>query len=167
MGGSVPWSGDNYDAFHLETFIDTESKLNQSGIPLSYRRNDPKMSLQDHLKFIQGVSRLESEMPLQQLHCLLVIAQSEDGLSLTDLAKKVGIGLATASRYVAALGKQNRHREEGLLLVEAFEDPMERRKKIIRLTKKGKIAIEKLAGDLNADLPKRKGVDGECREPIK
>lgn len=125
------------------------------------------MPLQDHLKFIRGVSKLEPEMPLQQLHCLLVIAQSDDGLSLTEVAQKVGIGLATASRYVAALGKQNRHREEGLLLVEAFEDPMERRKKIIRLTKKGKIALEKLVGDLNADLPKRQSVDGECRESLK
>lgn len=119
------------------------------------------MPLQDYLKFIQGIAKLESEMPLQQLHCLLVISQAEDGLSLTDLAQKVGIGLATASRYVAALGKQNRHREEGLLLVEAFEDPMERRKKIIRLTPKGRIAIQKLVGELNADLSKGKLMDGE------
>lgn len=119
------------------------------------------MPLQDYLKFIQGVSRLESEMPLQQLHCLLVISQAEEGMSLTDLSQKVGISLATASRYVAALGKQNRHREEGLLLVEAFEDPMERRKKIIRLTPKGRIAIQKLVGELNADISKGKLMDGE------
>ena len=125
------------------------------------------MPLQDYLKFIQGIARIESEMPLQQLHCLLVISQAEEGLSLTDLAQKVGIGLATASRYVAALGKQNRHREEGLFLVEAFEDPMERRKKIIRLTPKGRIAIQKLVGDLNANLPKGSVVDGQCREPVK
>lgn len=157
----------NYDTFQLETVVDSESALNQSEIPLSYGRKEIEMPLQDHLKFIQGVSSLEPEMPLQQLHCLLVIAQSEEGLSLTDIAQKVGIGLATASRYIAALGKQNRHREEGLLLIESFEDPMERRKKVIRLTKKGKITVEKLVGDLNANLPKRQGVDGECREPSK
>lgn len=125
------------------------------------------MPLQDFLKFVRGVSKLEPEMPLQQLHCLLVIAQSEEGMSLTDISHKVGIGLATASRYVAALGKQNRHREEGLLLVESFEDPMERRKKIIRLTAKGKAAINKLIGELNADLPTRKKLDGERGEPRK
>ena len=113
------------------------------------------MPLNDYLKFIRGISRIEAEMPLQQLHCLLVIAQAEEGLSLTEIAQKVGIGLATASRYVAALGKQNRHREEGLLLVESFEDPMERRKKIIRLTTKGKAALNKLMGELNADIPAR------------
>lgn len=125
------------------------------------------MPLQDHLKFIQDVSRLGAEMPLQQLHCLLVIAQAPDGLSLTDLATKVGISLATASRYVAALGKQNRHRAEGLLLVEAFEDPMERRKKIIRLTSKGRIAINKLTGENNANLSKGKSVDGQCGQSTK
>lgn len=113
------------------------------------------MPLQDYLKFIQGVAKIEPEMPLQQLHCLLVIAQEPEGMSLTDIAQKVGIALATASRYIAALGKVNRHREEGLLLVESFEDPMERRKKIIRLTSKGKAAINKLIGELNADLSKR------------
>lgn len=113
------------------------------------------MPLHDYLKFIRGIVRIESEMPLQQLHCLLVIAQADEGLSLTEIAQKVGIGLATASRYVAALGKQNRHREEGLLLVESFEDPMERRKKIIRLTTKGKAALNKLIGELNADIPAR------------
>ena len=125
------------------------------------------MPLNDYLKFIRGISRIEAEMPLQQLHCLLVIAQAEEGLSLTEIAQKVGIGLATASRYVAALGKQNRHREEGLLLVESFEDPMERRKKIIRLTSKGKVALNKLIGELDADIPARKQLDGERGEPRK
>lgn len=112
------------------------------------------MALQDYIKFIRSISKIESEMPLQQLHCLLLIAEANEGLSLTDLSRKAGIGLATASRYVAALGKQNRHREEGLLFVESFEDPMERRKKIIRLTAKGKAALNKLIGELNADISK-------------
>lgn len=111
--------------------------------------------LKEAIQLIQGISQIEAEMPLQQLHVLLLIAQAEEGTSLTDLAKKAGIGLATASRYVSALGKQNRHRQEGLLLVESFEDPMERRKKIIRLTDKGRMALNKLIGDINAYLPKR------------
>jgi DNA-binding MarR family transcriptional regulator len=113
------------------------------------------MPLDDYLKFIRGVAKIEPDMPLRQLHCLLVIAQEPEGMSLTDISQKVGIGLATASRHVAALGKQNRHREEGLLLVESFEDPMERRKKIIRLTSKGRAAINKLIGELNANLSAR------------
>lgn len=112
------------------------------------------MPLREYLKFVERVAEIEAEMPLKQLQCLLLISEAEEGTSLTDLASKASIGLATASRYVAALGKQNRHREEGLLLVEAFEDPMERRRKIIRLTPKGRATINKLIGETNAHLSK-------------
>lgn len=67
-------------------------------------------------------------------------------MSLSDIAKKASIGLATASRYIGALGKINRKKEEGLQLIESFEDPMERRKKIIRLTAKGRAAVRKITG---------------------
>lgn len=86
-------------------------------------------------------------MPLSQAKCLFIVAKEEEGMSLSDIAKKAGIGLATASRYIGALGNINRHKEEGLKLIESFEDPMERRKKIIRLTVKGKIAIRKILGE--------------------
>jgi DNA-binding MarR family transcriptional regulator len=98
-------------------------------------------------RVLAGISAIDPEMPLQQARCLFIVAQSEEGMSLSDIAKKAGIGLATASRYIGALGKINRHREEGLQLIESFEDPMERRKKIIRLTIKGKTIIRKITGD--------------------
>jgi DNA-binding MarR family transcriptional regulator len=99
------------------------------------------------LRILTGIAAIDPEMPLQQARCLFIVAQSEEGMSLSEIAKKAGIGLATASRYIGALGKINRHREEGLLLIESFEDPMERRKKIIRLTSKGRITIRKILGD--------------------
>lgn len=105
------------------------------------------MTLQEINKVLAGISAIDHEMPLQQARCLFVIAQSEEGMSLSDIAKKVGIGLATASRYISALGKINRKKEDGLQLIESFEDPMERRKKIIRLTPKGRIAVRKITGD--------------------
>lgn len=104
------------------------------------------MTLDDVNKLLTKISAIEPEMPLQQIRCLFVVAESEEGMSLSDIAKKVGIGLATASRHIGALGKLNRHRQEGLLLIESFEDPMERRKKIIRLTSKGRIAIKNIIG---------------------
>lgn len=105
------------------------------------------MSYELALRILTGIAAIDSEMPLQQARCLFIVAQSQDGMSLSEIAKKAGIGLATASRYIGALGKINRHREEGLQLIESFEDPMERRKKIIRLTSKGRIAIRKILGD--------------------
>ncbi len=105
------------------------------------------MTLSEVDRVLTGISAIDPEMPLQQARCLFIVAQSEEGMSLSDIAKKAGIGLATASRYIGALGKINRRREEGLKLIESFEDPMERRKKIIRLTPKGKIIIQKITGE--------------------
>lgn len=104
------------------------------------------MTLDQVNTLLTRISALEPEMPLQQIRCLFVVAESEEGMSLSDIAKKVGIGLATASRHIGALGKINRRKEEGLQLIESFEDPMERRKKIIRLTPKGRVAIRNILG---------------------
>lgn len=105
------------------------------------------MTLQDIQRLLEMISAIQPEMPLQQARCLFIVAGSEEGMSLSDIAKKAGIGLATASRYIGALGKTNRRREEGLQLIESFEDPMERRKKIIRLTPKGRAAVRRIIGD--------------------
>ena len=42
------------------------------------------------------------------------------------------------SRNVYKLSDINRHKKTGIGLLEAFEDPMERRRKIVRLTAKGR-----------------------------
>lgn len=110
------------------------------------------MTLDEALRLISAIRMIDPEMPLQQAHCFLIVAQAEDGLSLSEIAKKAEIGLATASRYIAALGKLNRHKEQGLQVIESFEDPMERRKKIIRLTPKGRIALNNALGGTHANL---------------
>lgn len=105
------------------------------------------MTTEDAFKFLSRIQQVDSEMPIQQMMCLLVISQSSEGLSLTDVAKRVNISMTTASRYIGSLGKINRHKEEGLNYIEAYEDPMERRKKIIRVTKKGEIALRNMLGE--------------------
>ena len=105
------------------------------------------MKLQEVHRLLESIAAINPEMPLQQARCLFIIADSDEGLSLSDIAKKAGIGLATASRYIGALGKINRKKEEGLQLIESFEDPMERRKKIIRLTTKGRAAVRRITGE--------------------
>ena len=118
------------------------------------------LSTTDAIRILSGIQRIDPEMPLQQALCLFVIAEAEDGLSLTDLAKKVGIGLATASRYVGALGKMNRRHTEGLNFIESHEDPMERRKKVIKITIRGKNALRRILGEDYANLQKREELHG-------
>lgn len=115
------------------------------------------MKLDECLKCISELRNVDSEMPLPQVHCLFILAKAgEEGMSLTELANKAEIAMATASRYIGNMGKINRFREEGFQLVEAFEDPLERRRKIIRLTPKGKVLINRITGETHANISKRK-----------
>lgn len=109
------------------------------------------MTLGDALGLIMNLRDMDGDMPMAQAYCLLLISKYE-GLSLKDLANRADIGMASASRYVAAFSKTGSKGEKGLGLVEAFEDPMERRKKIIRLTPKGKAVVAKLLGEKNANI---------------
>jgi DNA-binding MarR family transcriptional regulator len=103
------------------------------------------MKLSDALGLLHNFTEY-ADMPMSQAYSLLLIARYE-GLSLKDLAHRANVGMASASRYVAMFGSQGYRGEKGLGLVEALEDPMERRKKIIKLTPKGKTVVNKLLGE--------------------
>jgi DNA-binding MarR family transcriptional regulator len=101
--------------------------------------------IEEVMATLAALRALDADMPIAQALSLLVIAQ-KDGLSLKELAKEVGVGMASASRYVAAFGKPSATGRKGLGLVTATEDPFERRKKIISLTAKGKVIVNKITG---------------------
>jgi DNA-binding MarR family transcriptional regulator len=48
-------------------------------------------------------------------------------------------------------GKMIRPGEPGMGLVESHDDPMERRKKVIKLTPKGRTVVSQFLGEKNAD----------------
>lgn len=97
------------------------------------------------MRALREFRALDPDMPIPQAISLLLIAENE-GLSLKELAEKIGVGMASASRYVAAFGKPTRPGAKGMGLVAAVEDPMERRKKIITLTNKGRIMVNRILG---------------------
>lgn len=110
------------------------------------------MELRDCLRVVVELRHVDPEMSLPELHVFLLIASEEDGLSLTDVAGKAGVPLATASRYIGHLGQIDRFYKPGLGLLDSREDPRERRKKIITLTDKGKELISKMTGEYYANL---------------
>ena len=94
-------------------------------------------------KTIQTVIRYteNSKMPLQQLSILLYVAQFSE-VPMSDLIRAAGVEQASVSRNVAILGQGLSPREKGYGLIEAYEDPEYRRRKLVKLTARG-VALKK------------------------
>lgn len=104
------------------------------------------MSLQDLETNLNKIRQLSPDMPVSQVLCLLTVARkSPDGLSISDLAKSLGLTLPTCSRYVAELGKHGIRGRDGLELLDARENPLSRREKLVQLSKKGEALLRSLS----------------------
>jgi DNA-binding MarR family transcriptional regulator len=97
---------------------------------------------------VLGVFRaIDPDMPMGAAVSLLMIANGEtadSGLSVTELSKLGDFALSSASRYVQALAEMDRHHRPGHDLVSDQIDPMERRRKVLKLTPKGKRVVNQL-----------------------
>lgn len=84
--------------------------------------------------------KLRDTMPLQYVSAFLLVA-AEENLNVTEYAKRAGVSQSLMTRHLADLGTVNRYHEEGFGLVEAYEDLMDRRNKLVRLTALGKHVV--------------------------
>lgn len=107
---------------------------------------------------IEGAGRLKAaiatlrdalgkEVEAQTLLALLTVAEQGE-VPQADLQRELGIGASAMSRNIGLLGttgyKNGAGREqEGLGLVESWENPMDRRIKLVRLTAKGKVLVNR------------------------
>lgn len=87
---------------------------------------------------------IDPEMPIQMVVVFLRLALKGEA-SMQDLMDAAGISQASISRNVSALSKTHRRGKPGHNLVIAFEDPMERRRKLVRLSTKGKKLADKVS----------------------
>lgn len=101
------------------------------------------------LKMLEEFRKLDSDMPLQTAATFLSVA-NEEGITMKSLGERLGISQSSCSRNVAALSKHHRLNKPGHDLVYATEDPEERRRKIVKLTPKGKRVAETLLEILEA-----------------
>ena len=90
------------------------------------------------LKVIERFREIDAEMQAQSIAVLLKVAKHPVPIKMSEIATELGLSQSTVSRNVAYLGDWNRRKEAGHKLLEAYEDPMERRRKLVRLTEKGK-----------------------------
>lgn len=107
----------------------------------SNEKVDTKVSISKALQVLEVFRAIDPDMPMGTAVSFLMIATGESdegGLSVTELSKQGGFALSSASRYVQALAELDRHRRPGHDLVSDHVDPMERRRKVLKLTPKGK-----------------------------
>jgi len=104
---------------------------------------DDREALRKAAQIIEQFRAIDSDMSIQTAATLLGVAIME-GTSLREMSDKLGIANSTASRCVSLLSKYHRMRQKGLDMVSNEIDPMERRRKIISLTAKGKAFRTKL-----------------------
>lgn len=110
------------------------------------------------VQVLEAFRTLDPDLPIQYALSFMTIAQSE-GISIGELAERLGIAQSSASRNVAALSRWHSFGKAGLDLVQAQEDPRERRRKIVTLTEKGRAFLDQLraivAGATQEPEPRR------------
>lgn len=99
-------------------------------------------------KFIYALSELSNDftMPSQQ-QMLLISLYVHGTVNQQDLSDLTGVKRSSNSRNIAKLGLGERaYAMDGPQYVESFEDPMNRRLKLVRLTPKGRALLEEAWG---------------------
>ena len=92
------------------------------------------------LKIIEEMRKFDTQIEAQAIAVFFYVAihGGKEGVSMQTISEELDIAQSSVSRNVYKLGDINRHKQIGIRLLEAFEDPMERRRKLVRLTSKGK-----------------------------
>lgn len=107
--------------------------------------NDTNIEAGKLISLIEEFRKLDTEMQAQQMLIFLIVMRNPD-IGMRDLEDKVGLSGASVSRNVAAMSKVHRKGRPGHDLVEAYEDPEDRRYKKVKPTHKGKMVYASLLG---------------------
>jgi DNA-binding MarR family transcriptional regulator len=101
---------------------------------------EQRVVLKSQLNALKSFREVRATMPLQYVTAFLLVA-TEEHLNVTEYAKRAGTSQSLMTRHLADLGSVNRHHEEGYGLVEGYDDLMDRRNRLIRLSPKGKHVV--------------------------
>ncbi len=104
---------------------------------------DGEISTDQLVRALEVFRELDPDMPIQYALSFLTLARNP-GLSIRDLSERLGIAQSSASRNVAALSEWHSFRKPGHDLIQAKEDPRERRRKIVTPTRKGEALLARL-----------------------
>lgn len=77
-----------------------------------------------------------NELPSQMLLMFAIVADRKE-VPMAELGKLTGLAQSSVSRNVAKLAQGETPMAPGFGLIEAFEDPFYRKRKLVRVTSKG------------------------------
>jgi DNA-binding MarR family transcriptional regulator len=100
------------------------------------------------LSLLRALSSLDKNFPLPYSVFLFEVARNE-GCSLGDISKTTGMPLSTSSRILSALSSRRQNGAEPYRLIEQDYDPDNRRRKVIRLSAKGRAFVSRVTGILD------------------
>lgn len=106
------------------------------------------------MRLLQEVRQYNSEFGCQTFEALLTIGLNPD-MGVTELADKLDMTMASASRNVQYLSAWRKVGDEGYGLVEVAYDLYDRRRKLLRLTDEGKKLVAKLTQIASSCTEKR------------
>lgn len=109
---------------------------------------DLVIEIQRHLRTFEIFRKLDVEMPIGQIVFFLNAAKME-GATLKEVAEASDAKMTTASRYLANLSAKDRFRQDGLNLLYAYENPENRRQKLITVTAEGIKVLKAISGTEN------------------
>lgn len=113
------------------------------------KRTSEIYQIERFVSLMKSLQQIDPEFPLQYSVCLAEIAMNE-GLSLTQLAKRTNLSLSTISRIVGALSDYRKNnRPYGL--VKLIVSKSERRRKELYLTPKGAALIAMISENMSDD----------------
>jgi DNA-binding MarR family transcriptional regulator len=105
----------------------------------------PLHRMQEAIRCLQHSTGNE-ELQAQAMLVFLFVASRHPGeTSLGEIEKSLTLNQTTASRNLGYLGKGNAKLPKGWQLVDTYEDPFYRRRKLCKLTRKGFETASKIA----------------------
>jgi len=114
--------------------------------------NNKKLSANKALEILEIFRGFNPDMPMGEAVSFLLIANGETreggGLTVTELGKLGDFSLAAASRYMRSLSTKNRQGELGHEVVTDHRDPLDDRRKVLRLSDKGREVVGRINGVL-------------------
>ena len=98
------------------------------------------------LKIIEEMRKFDSHMESQTIAVFFYVClySGADGVSMQTISQKLDIAQSSVSRNCYKLGDRTRD-GIGIGLLQSFEDPEERRRKLVRISAKGRRVFNTLS----------------------